>query len=565
MPTPPPAPAAALRIDPEQLKALTKRILVDKDGLKASLVLAPGASFPRFLLDQILSAANIVHGVVQGAVNEATRPSSIPRRIILARGDPPSPGMTGMDVRGMRVPPLEARVAIRIADDGLSAVALTHMGRRVAKEELEPVLRASQVRYGLDLAAIRRLVDGPPDPQGRLIIARGLAPRPPRPPGFLLGRSTANTTLADLAGSTNLQRVTPGTVLAGWQAGEAGAPGMDVLGRKLPVAPLVELQPDDCVGEGTELGRDRDGNVVLRATRAGLCQRQDDGAVRVVGAIEIDGDLTAANGPIVTDELVVIRGNVAAGASISSSSDVVVLGDLQDAKVISGGSLQVAGVIRGGDQPLTIAGCVSADGTEVRRIMAGSLRISGEVRNCELLATGDITVGRVVGGSLTAGGSVSVDVAGDGDGTTTELWAGHHLNYAQQAELARLADKCRSATRERLLADRQAAAAEIAALELKQQRIGSSQYAREGVLDEMSTRKRRLDQAHAEIAAEDEEARLALAQQLGVSRTLQGLTDNAKCGVKVRIVAHEGVVCRLADVEPEILDMPRLKYELGTG
>ena len=38
-------------------------------------------------------------------------------------------------------------------------------------------------------------------------------------------------------------------------------------------------KPEDCAGEGTEVSRDRTGNLVLRVTRVGLCQQQADGSV----------------------------------------------------------------------------------------------------------------------------------------------------------------------------------------------------------------------------------------------------------------------------------------------
>ena len=147
-----------------------------------------------------------------------------------------------------------------------------------------------------------------------------------------------------------------------------------------------------------------------------------------------------------------VHGNVLAGTTIRSSSDVVILGNLADASVHSGGHLEVHGAIAAGEQPVDIAGTVQASSIAVRRIMAGNLRITGEVRNCEVIASGDIDIARVIGGSLTAGGRISVAVAGDRDGTTTELWAGHRLDYGTQAAAAKLAERHHEAERDRLVA-----------------------------------------------------------------------------------------------------------------
>ena len=208
----PAAAAAAQRIDPIQLKALTKRIIVDPVGLRAWLVLAPGANFPRFLLEQILAAAGITLGIDSCALNEATRPSQIPRRIVLAHGEPPSPGMAGRSIRGQPIPPLDEPISIQVDDEGMEAIALTKPSSLITKAELEPILRRSAVRFGLDVAALHRLCEGPADPTGRSIIAVGQPTDLGEPAGFRLSPVVANVSIDQLSGSCNLQRVSPGTV-----------------------------------------------------------------------------------------------------------------------------------------------------------------------------------------------------------------------------------------------------------------------------------------------------------------------------------------------------------------
>jgi hypothetical protein len=125
---------------------------------------------------------------------------------------------------------------------------------------------------------------------------------------------------------------------------------------------------------------------------------------------------------------------------------------------------------------------VIAGGARVRRVMAGSLKITGEVRNCELMASGDISVGTVVGGTLTAGGSISAAVVGDRHGTTTELWAGHNLNYGQQNQLAKLEEARHDAERGRLLAEAQALGTQLEHAQMRLQRMGMAQYVKKDAL-----------------------------------------------------------------------------------
>jgi serine/threonine protein kinase len=557
----PAAPAAGL--DREQLMALARRIVLDKDRLKASLVLAPGASFSRFLLEQLLQATGVGYGVNSAAVHEATRASTIARRIILATGIPPCPGVPGRDVRGEIIAALTDALIIRISDDAMEAVALTFPGTMVSPVEIEQAVKSSGVRYGIDVLALRRLRDGPPSADGRLVFARGRPFNPGRSAGFTLCGEIANVTIDRLDEALQLARVRPGTLLGVWCAAERGRSGMDVLGRARAATPPGERQAADCIGDGAELCHDAHGRVAVRATRAGLCQRQADGAVRVVGAYEIAGDLGPDHPPIDTDDLVVVHGSVLAGASIRSRGDVVVLGDLDDAVVVSGGNLEVGGAITAGDQELTIAGDVIAARSFVRRIMAGSVRITGEARNCELLASGDISVGQVIGGALTAGGCIQVAVAGDRDGTTTELWAGHRLDYAHQVKSAKLAEQRHELERDRLFVDRQAIASEITQVEAKQRRLGLSRFVARDVLDTMRGRLLSLEQSRLSVSAAAECVRLNLAKSREITSQLSGLGDDASARVMVSVVAHAGVVARLADVEPEVLSAPRLKYRLG--
>ncbi len=545
--------------------ALARRIVLDKDRLKASLVLAPGASFSRFLLEQLLQATGVVFGVSSAAVHEATRASTIARRIILAAGTPPCPGLPGRDVRGEIIPASEAALVIRLSDDAMEAVALACPGAVVEPQLIEQAVKASGVRYGIDVQVLRRLRDGPPSADGRLVFAKGRPFLPGRPSGFTLCGEIANASIDRLDEALQLTRVQPGTLLGVWCESERGRSGMDVLGRSRAAVPPPERQPADCVGDGTELCRDAHDRLALRATRAGLCQRQVDGAVRVVGAYEIAGDLGPDHPLIDTDELVVVRGSVLAGAAIRSRGDVVVCGDLDDASVISGGNLEVGGAINPGGQELTIAGEVTAARSFVRRIMAGSLRITGEARNCELLATGDISVGQVVGGSLTAGGCIQVAVAGDADGTTTELWAGHRLDYAHQVTSARLDEQRHELERDRLMVDRQAIASEITQVEAKHRRLGLSRFVARDVLDSMRGRLLSLERSRLSVSAAAECVRLNLAKSREITMQLNGLGDDASAGVTVSVVAHAGVVARLADVEPEVLSLPRLKYRLGAA
>jgi uncharacterized protein (DUF342 family) len=343
----------------------------------------------------------------------------------------------------------------------------------------------------------------------------------------------------------------------------AGVPGHDVLGRTIPCRELPGHRPEDFLGEGVELARDGEGRLVLRALQAGVCQQQPDGAVRVVKAVEVDGDLTAAAGPLVTDDLVIVRGSVRPGASVQCGSDVVVLGDVHDARIVAGGAVQVEGMLLRGEAEVVAGGIVTARGARMRRIMAGSVRVDGDVLGGEIIASGDIAARRVVGGSLTAAGSIAVDYAGDRDGSTTELWAGHHLQLQHQVAVAELAARRLALERERLVA--QCAALDKAHDEAERRtlRIGSGGFVREEVLRHMRDRLQRLELEHGQARDASELARQQLAEHRKVAQALGPLANNQAARLQVRVLAQPGTVLRLADLEPEALAEPRMQVSKG--
>jgi serine/threonine protein kinase len=551
-----------IRIDAAQMAVLVKRVIVDQGGLRASLALAPGASFPRWMLDQIIVAAGVTHGIVEASLHAATFPKDVPRRLILARGTPPSPGIAGRSVRNDPITPLQTTVSVEISPDQLQAIAFTRPGQLAVKSDLELCIKHAGIRFGLDPESLRRLVDGPPFPSGRAIIARGRPIDAGRPPGYLLSGDVQNTTVEQLAGTGNLRKVMAGELIAWWDDGIPSRAGMDVLGREL-VAPVTEpMSPESGAGIGTDMARADDGRLALRARVNGFVQRQADGRVRVVGIYAVDGDIGPDHPPIATDDVVLIRGSVLSGACISSTSDVVIMGDLADASITAGGNIEVDGRITAGP-PIEAGGTVVATHGESRTIMAGSLRIQGEVRNCELRATGDVQVSRMSGGGITAGGNVRIDVVGDADGTTTVLWAGHHLTLAEEAKLAELAAKRADAERSAIMRQRKATEAEVDRMQARNTRMQGAAFVKDGAARELQERMRQLAEEEARVAAADETARRTLAQTRQDARKATEKGENARARIDVGTIAHAGVVVRLADGEPEALKEPRLKLKLG--
>ena len=546
------------RISVAQLSQLTKRIQIDRAGLKAALALAPGASFPRDLLDQLVAAAGITYGLIEANLAAAGKPAPLPRRIILAAGDPPTPDSTGRSVMGEVLPALPDAVTIRVTEDGMTANALYRGRQPPTRFEVEHALEAAGVLHGRDEKVLMRFTGAGQAPPvgGKLTVARGTSPILAHPAGFRLPVATSEDSVPGVPG---LSLVKAGAILAMWQDGIPGTPGVDVFGRKLLVADVEDRDPDLMAGEGTEPSRNRDGDLVLRATRDGVVQQQPDGVVRVVGIMEIPGDLAPDAPPIATDDLVVVRGSVRKGAQITSTSDVVILGDLEDAKITSGGHLEVSGGIgAGGD--LQVAGTVLAATAADRRILAGNIRITGELRGCTLVATGDITAERVVGGSLTAGGDIQVGSVGESSGIPTTLWAGHCDSQAEIAGVVELQEKSHLATREKMLARGQHLATAQQESEGRQVRLSQSKMVDPNALAESQAKISELERERLELDRARERERQELLKVRQRRQQAEAQSDGAR--IKIGQVAYDGAVLRVANKDPVILTEPRLRFSV---
>ena len=231
---------AASNLNKDQLNKLIKRIYVAEDRLQAWIVLAPGTTFPRRLLEVVLEHAGVNYGLNHGAIGQASRTDEQPRRLVIASGDPPSPGLSGRDVYGERVDPVGIEVSLVIDDQGLQATALHRPGELVSRASIERLVKQHGLRFGIDKDAVMALWQGPADPSGTVVIARGVAPIPADPGGFVLSERFEQ----------QVQEVTVGTPVAEWHPPIAGSDGMTIFAEKMTVEQRTARLPDRCLGEG---------------------------------------------------------------------------------------------------------------------------------------------------------------------------------------------------------------------------------------------------------------------------------------------------------------------------
>ena len=541
-----PTTSTAQCIDPTQLLQLAKRIVVDQDGQRASLALAPGACFPRILLDQLLAVSGITYGLIEANLEASGKAAELPRRITLAKGVLPTPDSSGTNVHGGLVPAVEQAVTIRISDDDMQAAALYRPSKPPSVAEVREALIAVGVTTGLEVPALARFSGKPPS-GGKLIVAKGTP--------AILSVDAGWTLSVGPTGDMGLCAVEPGIEVAYWRESVCGTPGTDVRGRAIPVTDPKEPGPDDLVGAGVATGRTKDGDLCLRATREGVVQYQADGMVRVVGVIEVPGDL-APDHPIATDDVVIIRGSILAGASVASTSDIIIIGDVADACISAGGDIDIRGTV-GAGQELRAAGTILATDVRDRKILAGNIRIRGTLTNCEITATGSISAEKVVGGALAAGGDITVSCVGNSDGASTVLWAGHHLSLERHSELIRLDEARHAAKRQRLVMEGAALTTEHEDLAKRASRMNDAQFVKDDALKDAQERLAQLQQKRSALRDEAETERHELVRSRSQRIELEKQTGAAH--ITIGSVAYDGVTIRVGNRDALLLSTPQVR------
>lgn len=322
-----------------------------------------------------------------------------------------------------------ARITIEIAPDGLTAAARVFAGAPVDESGLEALLEEAGVVHGIRREALQRLAnalkdelftverfelaEGDPPQRGRdgslvLTFATGIQPGHLRPDGSM-----------DFLDRELLKPVAAGTLLARVQKAERGRSGRRVDGRELPVAKTRDFALK--LGPGAAL---RDSGEIV-ATRAGVVLYASPNQLDVVQHHVHNGKVDLRSGHLDMEGSLVVRGNVERLFRASASGDLDVQGSVEYGSVHAGGSLRVAGGVRGGDTGLVSAGGdVAVRHAEAAHIVCGGLLKLEHAVNCELRARDVQVTGRLRGGKTYAERGIRVHEAGAALGTGTALATG---------------------------------------------------------------------------------------------------------------------------------------------
>lgn len=248
---------------------------------------------------------------------------------------------------------------VTIADDRLTAfVTLEREDQRPDREKVAAEVKNAGIAYGIDEAAIDRLVAEDAPVGEPVAVARGVPTTPARDGEieYLFetqplrpGTQTEDGHI-DFRDRGEIPQVAEGELLARKTPAVDGEPGMDVFGNTIP-APKPRDPPLQA-GSGAALGEDKLGVV---AGQAGNPRASATGVISVYPEYRIEEDLDYSTGHVDFQGRVVVAGTVRKGfrvrcgelvaqeieeADVEVEGDVRVEGGVLGARIRAGGSVK---------------------------------------------------------------------------------------------------------------------------------------------------------------------------------------------------------------------------------
>lgn len=222
-----------------------------------------------------------------------------------------------------------------------------------------------------------------------------------------------------------LRNVLKGKLIARIIPAEPGKHGKAVTGDVLAFKPGKEAQFK--VGKNVLI--DNNGTSMYAAID-GLVTLTDNGKINVFPIYEVNGDVDYSTGNIDFVGTVVIRGNVLSGFTVKSAGDIRVVGGVEGAELIAGGSIEITGGIIGYNKGLVTAG----KNVKVSFIQDGNVTAAEDVIVSQSIMHSNVRAGKdvlcngpkglIVGGVVQAGERVVARTIGNTMSTATSIEVG---------------------------------------------------------------------------------------------------------------------------------------------
>jgi uncharacterized protein (DUF342 family) len=326
---------------------------------------------------------------------------------------------------------------VKVSSDKMTATLLLHppisKDFTIRKEPLPELLKEAGILFGIDQTALQNaqnLIDQGYNDFHDIPIAYGQPPESGEDAylqfafeiGPIAGQLMEDGTI-DFRERRIMIGVTKDELLATKIPAVPGAPGMDVLGRK--------IEPDG----GTELKiiikqdvRFIEETGEIKATKDGILTVVNGCEIKVCSKQEIHGDIDYNTGNIDSKNCVVVHGAVQPGFKVLTGGDLEIRKEVMSATLASEANIVIKGGITGKKTHIQALGDVDFKFIEQGHIESGGnvimrkqsyysdLSAKGAIR-CQDLTT-------IIGGNIVAGGSLTVANVGSPNARPALIAAG---------------------------------------------------------------------------------------------------------------------------------------------
>lgn len=327
-------------------------------------------------------------------------------------------------------------VDVDISADSMSAFLI--LPKTTAKywipEALAEAVEAEGVKHGINEKIFKAMIVKKAFDK-RVRVARGKQPEPGadariEDPLNLLARAhlvgLETGTRIDYKEQTVFSAVKEGDVILNKVAAEPGVPGMNVLGEELPPTPGADV----AFPPNTNCRASDDGLTLYAATDG--CIYFKSGALNLVPALNIEGNVDYNSGNVKSPVAVQIKGDVLSDFRVESEEEIAVGGVIEGAVMRAGKSILCSGGVEGKEKASLHAG-EDFQSKYIKNAMVKAERsvttqgeiIQSEIRARRVKCEGDD--GCIIGGRVYAWEDVCAKEIGSEMGVKTEIILGGEL------------------------------------------------------------------------------------------------------------------------------------------
>lgn len=341
--------------------------------------------------------------------------------------------------------PITNVVSIKLNDDFSEAyIRVSDFSLPPAKllEIIKILMQKQQIRFGLQKDSIKQLMKEK-KPDKYYLLAKGIPPSPPVPPGFQMLikiDDTPHLVTEESGRVDHKKRIRSDVVEAGQQLariipGKPGKPGKDVRGEIIP-----PLQPDNhsAVQLGEGVSYSEADPLLLIATRAGVVKLLPGPQIMVDHVLKIEGDVDFETGNIDFPGDVHVTGDLKSGFSIKAAGSVRVDGTVEDAKIEAGKDITVGRGFTGTMKGLLKARHDVTVGFAHNQVIEAGHNVNFEIEmiGCQVTAGNVVESksGRVVGGRIKSPHAIDIRLAGSEEEVRTELHTGQRAILQKEKE-----------------------------------------------------------------------------------------------------------------------------------